>query len=76
MLAREISRPVKLMKMSPDGETFFVSLTDHSMMLLWRGDPTEPVGAEIDPITMMAYGAMMLEPDLPYDPLAGNSTSV
>lgn len=71
LLAREISRPVKLMKMSPDGETFFVSLTDHSMMLLWRGDPTEPVGAEIDPITMMAYGAMMLEPDLPYDPLAG-----
>ena len=44
------------------------------MMLLWRGDPTEPVEAEIDPITMMAYGAMMLEPDLPYDPLAGNST--
>lgn len=72
LLGREVAHAIRLMKLTADGKTLLIALKDQSMMILWRGAPTvEPAPAEIDPVTMMAYNAMMLEPDFAYDPLAG-----
>ena len=73
LLSQDIQSVVRFMKLSADGSVLLVVMLDHTMLLLWHDETQVSAVEPMDAITAMAYDAMMLEPDIPYNPLQGDS---
>eukprot|EP00658_Telonema_sp_P-2_P034076 TRINITY_DN2490_c0_g1_i1.p1 TRINITY_DN2490_c0_g1~~TRINITY_DN2490_c0_g1_i1.p1 ORF type:complete len:569 (-),score=88.67 TRINITY_DN2490_c0_g1_i1:302-2008(-) len=74
LLSQDISSPVKFMMSSEDGDTLLVVMTDNRILLVWRNPSAPPMlpPEPLDTLTAIAYEAVMLDNDIPYEPLGGS----